>query len=196
MLHLNSYVLLGIIQLLLSHLVKYAGMRAFYDPYFPVYGQNRIVNTGKYGYDSVHILEITDQRKPLFRHISCSILRNIFSHTLDLRENISVFSWRKLFLRDYLNWLTLKISGARNLMGLRYVNFSALVILSLSCTAASNVSLNDFQSKGSPLKLFKVIFGNFSPFLLKSLRIWFGFVISGCYSRNLCHFHFAFFRLM
>ena len=172
-------------------------MRAFSDPYFPVYGQNRIVNTGKYRYDSVHILEITDQRKPLFRHISCSVLRNIFSHTLDLRENISFVSWRKLFLRDYMNWLTVKIRGARNLMGLRYVNFPVLVILSLPCTAASNVSLNDFQSKGSPLKLFKVIFGNFSPsFLLKSLRILIGFVISGCYSRNLCNFCFAFFRLM
>ena len=172
-------------------------MRAFSDPYFPVYGQNRIVNTGKYGYDFVHILEITDQRKPLFRHISCNVLRNIFSHTLDLRENISFVSWRKLFLRDYMNWLTVKIRGARNLMGLRYVNFPVLVILSLPCTAASNVSLNDFQSKGSPLKLFKVIFGNFSPsFLLKSLRILIGFVISGCYSRNLCNFCFAFFRLM
>ena len=72
-----------------------------------------------------------------------------------------------------------------------------LVILSLLCTAASNVSLNDFQSKGLPLKVFKVIFSNFTPsFLLKSLRISIGFVISGWYSRNLCNFRFAFFRLI
>ena len=59
-----------------------------------------------------------------------------------------------------------------------------LVIPSLLCTAASNVSLNDFQSKGSPLKVFKTIFGKFTPwFLLESLRISIGFVISGWQSR-------------
>ena len=71
-----------------------------------------------------------------------------------------------------------------------------LVIFTSLCTAASNVSLSDFQSKESPLKVLKVIFGNFTPsFLLKSLRILIGFVISDWYSRNLCNFRFAFFRL-
>ena len=39
-------------------------------PYFFVFGQNQrtCLNTGKYGYDSVHIWEITDQRKPVLWH--------------------------------------------------------------------------------------------------------------------------------
>ena len=53
-------------------------IRAFYDPHFPVFGQNwRFrLNTGKYGYDSVNILENMDWRKPflkvLFGYISRS----------------------------------------------------------------------------------------------------------------------------
>ena len=55
--------------------VKYAKIRAFSNPYFPVNEQNYIrifpyldrieesvQNTRKYGYDSVHIQENTDQR--------------------------------------------------------------------------------------------------------------------------------------
>ena len=69
-------------QLLFSHCVKYVEARAFCDPYLPVCGQNRIrifqyldcPNTGKCGYDSVHMRENRDQRKPGFRHISRSIL--------------------------------------------------------------------------------------------------------------------------
>ena len=66
-------------------LPKYAEIRAFSDPHFPAYGQNctrifpyldRISDpleiTEKYGYDSAHIRENTDQRKPVFRHISHS----------------------------------------------------------------------------------------------------------------------------
>ena len=44
-------------------------------PYFPVFGQNQrwfCPNKGKYGYDSAHIRENMDQRKPIFRHISHS----------------------------------------------------------------------------------------------------------------------------
>ena len=56
--------------------------------------------------------------------------QNIFSHNLDLRENISFVSARKLFLREYINCLPtcakikgakinrVKIKGVRNLMGL------------------------------------------------------------------------------
>ena len=34
--------------------------------------QDSAWNTGKYGYDSVHIRGNPDQRKPVFRHISSS----------------------------------------------------------------------------------------------------------------------------
>ena len=55
-------------------------MQAFSDPYFRAYGQNHIrifpyldsPNTGKYGYDSAHIREDTDHRKPVLQHISRS----------------------------------------------------------------------------------------------------------------------------
>ena len=52
------------------HCVKNAEIPAFSDLYFPIYGPNhiRIFPEKKYGYDSVHILENTDQRKPVFRH--------------------------------------------------------------------------------------------------------------------------------
>ena len=38
--------------------------------YFPVFGKNQRIclNTGKYGYDSVHTRENTDHGKPVFRH--------------------------------------------------------------------------------------------------------------------------------
>ena len=47
-----------------------------------------------------------DQRKPVFWRISRSVFLNIFSHKLDLRENISFLSARKLLLREYMNCLT------------------------------------------------------------------------------------------
>ena len=62
-------------------------------------------NTGKYGYNSVRILGNTDQRKPTCQHISRSVLLNISSHNLDLLENISFFSFRKLFVHKYINCL-------------------------------------------------------------------------------------------
>ena len=40
-------------------------------PYFPVYGHN-LRYKGKYRYDSVHMRENRDQRKPVFRHTSPS----------------------------------------------------------------------------------------------------------------------------
>ena len=46
--------------------------------YFPVYEQN-LQYTEKYGYNSVHIRENTDQRKVIFWHISPSAYRNNFS---------------------------------------------------------------------------------------------------------------------
>ena len=49
--------------------------------------------------------ENSDQRKPQFRNISCSVLLNIFSHNLDLRENRSFVSARKLIVREYINCL-------------------------------------------------------------------------------------------
>ena len=62
----------------LSH-SQNAEIRAFSDSSFPLYGQNRIrifpvfgqillfcPNTGKYGYDSIHIRENTNQRKSVF----------------------------------------------------------------------------------------------------------------------------------
>ena len=48
-------------------------------PYFSVYRQN-LQYTGKYGYNSVYIREDTDQRKPVFRHVSHSVYRNNFSY--------------------------------------------------------------------------------------------------------------------
>ena len=63
-------------------------------PYFPVFGQNQrfCLNTGKYGYKSAHIWENTNQRKPVFWHISCSLLLDIFSRHLNIGENISFAS--------------------------------------------------------------------------------------------------------
>ena len=84
-------------------------------PYFPVFGQNLrfCLDTGKCGYDFVHIWENTDQRKPVFQHISCSVLLNIFSHNLALRKNISFASARKFFVREHMNCLTAQNSKAR-----------------------------------------------------------------------------------
>ena len=45
--------------------MKYTKIRAFTDTYFLVSGQN-LRCTGKCGYDSVHIRENADQRKPYF----------------------------------------------------------------------------------------------------------------------------------
>ena len=47
----------------------------------------------KYGYDSIHIRENTDQRKSLL------------SRNFDLRENISFVSARKLLVRECMNCL-------------------------------------------------------------------------------------------
>ena len=90
-------------------------MQAESYPYFPVFGQNLRFspNTETYGYDSVHIRENTDLRKPVVRHISRSVLLNIFSHNLDLRENISFVSPQKLFVREYMNYLTARKLKAR-----------------------------------------------------------------------------------
>ena len=96
----ENQVLLVSIELLFSYCVKYVEIRAFSDLYFPVCGQNRIF-ISLYLHrisDSVQIRENTDQRKPLFCHISCSILLNIFSHNLDLRKNKSFVSAQKLFV--------------------------------------------------------------------------------------------------
>ena len=54
-----------------------------------------------------------DRRKPLFRHISRSALLNIFSHNLDLRENIRFVSAQELFVREYRNCLTARKLAAR-----------------------------------------------------------------------------------
>ena len=69
-------------------------------PYFPIFGRNLkfCPSTGKCGYNSVHIWENKDQRLPIFRHISRSVLLNIFSHNLDLSKNISIVSTWKLFI--------------------------------------------------------------------------------------------------
>ena len=48
-------------------------------PYFSLYRQN-LQYTGKYGYNSVYMREDTDQRKPVFRHISPCVYRNNFSY--------------------------------------------------------------------------------------------------------------------
>ena len=57
---------------------------------------------GKYG-----------SEKPVFRHISRNVLLEIFSHNLDLRENISFVSARKLLVREYMNCLTVRKLKAR-----------------------------------------------------------------------------------
>ena len=121
------------IQILFSHCVKYAEIRAFSGLYFLVCGQSRIRifpsnfcrNTGKYRDDSVHILKNTDQRKLVFRRSSRSVLLNIFSHKLDLQRNIGFASARIYELFNCAKIKSTKINrvkirGARNLMGLRY----------------------------------------------------------------------------
>ena len=65
-------------------------------------------NTGKYRYNFVHVRENANQRKPVFRHISQSVLLNIFSHNLDLCKNISSFSAQKLFVHKYMNCLSVQ----------------------------------------------------------------------------------------
>ena len=54
-----------------NHFERYVEIRAFSDPFFPVFGQNQRFcrNTRKYGYPSVHKRRNTDHRKPVFRHI-------------------------------------------------------------------------------------------------------------------------------
>ena len=90
--------------------------------------------------DSVLIPENTGQGKPVFQHISRSVLLNIFSHNLDLRENVSLVSARKLFMHRYMNCLTAqklktrkinraKITDARSLIKLRYMLLSRLHFL-------------------------------------------------------------------
>ena len=78
--------------------MEYAEIQAFPDLHFPVFGQNLgfCLNTGKYGYDSIHIRENTDQRKAVFPHISRSVLLDILNHNLDQREK--AFSVRENYL--------------------------------------------------------------------------------------------------
>ena len=78
-------------------------------------------NIRKYGYDSVHIGENANERKPVFRHISQSFLLNISSHNFDLYENKILVSARIYELFNCTKIGGEKIRGARNLMGLRYI---------------------------------------------------------------------------
>ena len=64
--------------------------------------------TWKYGYDPVRIWENTVQRKPVFQHISRSVLLHIFSHNLDLCENISFIS-----AQMYNSFNSAKIKGVK-----------------------------------------------------------------------------------
>ena len=113
--------LLASIQLLFSFCMKYVKIQGFSDSifycmwaesylYFPVFGNNLwfCPNIGKYRYNSVHIQENKDLRKHIFRHISCSILLNIFNHNLDLHKNISFDRVQKLFMYEYMNCLTVR----------------------------------------------------------------------------------------
>ena len=113
--------------------------------------------TGKYRSD-----------KPVFWHISRSVLLNIFIHNLDLRENISFVSVRKLFICEYMNCLTCakikgtninraKIRGARNLIGSKYA-IAAKFCLPKNCFIYFNKSF---------LKMMK----NASHFILKALFV-------------------------
>ena len=80
------------IQLLFFHWVKYAETRAFSDTYFPVYGQNLIRTSPCLN----RISDIRIRESPYFG-IFHSVLLNILSHNLDLREKV---------LREYMNCLT------------------------------------------------------------------------------------------
>ena len=92
---------------------------------------------GKYGYDSVHVPENMDKRKPVFWHISRHVLLNIFSHNLDLRQNISFVSAKIIHAQIYELFNCAKIKGAkincakirstRNFMGLSYVYCNCLL---------------------------------------------------------------------
>ena len=77
--------------------------------------------------DSVQKRGNTDQRKNVFWDILRSVLLNIFSHNLDLRENISFVTTR---IDELFNCAKIKVAkinrakirGARNLIGLRCFN--------------------------------------------------------------------------
>ena len=96
------------IQLLFSHYVKYAEIWAFFVSVFL-----RIIS---YLY-SVQLRENKDmilsiygkiqiRERPVFWHISRSVLLNIISHNLDLCKNISFVSVEQLFVQEYMNCLT------------------------------------------------------------------------------------------
>ena len=71
------------IQLLFSHWVKYAETRAFSDTYFPVYGQNRIRTL-----PCLNRISDIRIRESHYFGIFQSVLLNIVSHNLDLREKV------------------------------------------------------------------------------------------------------------
>ena len=113
-------VLLVSIQLLFSHCVKYAEIRTFSDPYFPVFVQNPI---RIFPYlDRISIYGKIGIRKPVFHHISRSVLLNIFSFNLDLLENTFCQCAKIIFSWIYELFNCAKIRGAQNLMGFRYIN--------------------------------------------------------------------------
>ena len=57
------------------HCIKYATIRAAFDPYFPVY--DSVFKRGKYGYDSVQIRRNRDRRKPVFQYILVVIRKKL-----------------------------------------------------------------------------------------------------------------------
>ena len=90
------------------HCVKYAKTRAFSDPYFPVY-------------DSVHMRENTDQRKPAFRHSARSDKEEItVSNYIDFTILKLSFFQRLIVIellisemieKSYQNYFFLKLSS-------------------------------------------------------------------------------------
>ena len=100
-------VLLVSIQLLFSHCVKYAEIWKFSDRIRIFQYFDRISDFG------------------IFRHISRSVLLNIFSHNLDLHENM-FYQGAKIicvWIYELINCKKIKspkIRDAQNLMGLRY----------------------------------------------------------------------------
>ena len=54
-----------------------------------------------------------ESEKSVFLHISRSVLLNVFSLNLAIRENLSFVSVLKLLVREYMNYLTARKLKAR-----------------------------------------------------------------------------------
>ena len=89
------------------------------------------------------------------RHISLSVLLIIFSHNLDLRENVSFASARKLFVREYMNCLTARKFTRKNK---RCAKFDGIKVINkplLYCYGKGSQNIDGIIISEQPNNIFK-----------------------------------------